>query len=113
MLNVGVKTVRRRMKEHGISVGDTYSELSDVELDQIVCSVLNEFPNTGYKSMQGHLRAKGLRVTEREVRGSMRRVDPTGVLERTVKLKVLRRRTYRVGGPLRLMHIDGHHKLIS
>ncbi|MEQ2242557.1 hypothetical protein ILYODFUR_036991 [Ilyodon furcidens] len=42
----------------------------------------------------------------------MRRVDPRGVLMRTLQLNPRRRRRYSVPEPNSLWHIDGNHKLI-
>lgn len=111
-LHVSESTVKRRMKVYGLSVSDTYSNVHDAELDQVVSDILVEFPNTGYRRMIGFLRQKGMRIPEQEVMSSMRRVDPEGVVERLLGLKVLHRRVYHVAGPLRLWHMDGHHKLI-
>ena len=100
------------MKLYGLSVTDVYNNLTDAKLDQLVSDILLEFPNTGYRGMLGHLSQKGIRVVERRVRNAMKRVDPAGVLERMAGLQVLRRRVYHVAGPLRLWHMDGHHRLI-
>ena len=111
LLNISESTVKRRMKLYGLSVTDTYSNLTDAELDQLVSDILLEFPNTGYRGMLGHLSQKGIRVVERRVRNAMKRVDPAGVLERMAGLQVLQHRVYHVAGPLRLWHMDGHHHL--
>ncbi|XP_056275020.1 uncharacterized protein zgc:174680 isoform X2 [Pseudoliparis swirei] len=42
----------------------------------------------------------------------MRRVDPGGILVRTLQLNPRRRRRYSVPAPNSLWHIDGNHKLI-
>ncbi|MEQ2186507.1 hypothetical protein GOODEAATRI_029239 [Goodea atripinnis] len=42
----------------------------------------------------------------------MRRLDPRGVLMRTLQLNPRRRRRYSVPEPNSLWHIDGNHKLI-
>lgn len=48
----------------------------------------------------------------RRVQESMRRVDPQGVLMRSLQLNPRRRRKYTVPAPNSLWHIDGNHKLI-
>ena len=88
------------------------AQVSQAELDQNVLNVLTEFPNCGYKRMTGFLFNTGLRVQQDRIRESMRRVDPEGVLLRTLEMTVIHRRHYQVEGPLALWHIDGHHKLI-
>ena len=42
----------------------------------------------------------------------MRRIDPEGVVVRTLMLQTVRRRRYSVPAPNSLWHIDGNHKLI-
>lgn len=46
------------------------------------------------------------------VQECMRRVDPQGVLMRSLQLNPRRRRKYSVPAPNSLWHIDGNHKLI-
>ena len=64
----------------------------------------------GYRQMQGHLTAQGIRVQQGRVRESQRRVDPGGCIMR--RLSSINCRVYRVNGPLAQWHIDGNHKLI-
>ena len=42
----------------------------------------------------------------------MRRVDPEGVIERSILLNIIRRRRYSVPCPMALWHMDGHHKFV-
>lgn len=112
LLHVSESTVKRRMRVYGLSIHDTYSNICDDELDSIINEIIHQFPNTGYRGMLGFLSERGLRVAEYDVRRAMRRVDPLGVLERTLGLRIVQRRTYSVPGSLALWHIDGHHKLI-
>lgn len=62
--------------------------------------------------MAGYLAARGVRIQQRRVGESMRRVDPEGTLLRALELNVVNRRRYSVPSPLGLWHIDGNHKLI-
>ena len=55
-------------------------DISETELDAIILDTLHNFPNCGYKSMQGHLLCKGHKVQEERIREAMRRVDPEGIL---------------------------------
>ncbi|CAM4598776.1 unnamed protein product [Leuciscus chuanchicus] len=100
------------MADHGIRVSDSYSTVEDRELDVTVREILSGHPNTGYKMMLGHLRARGIRVQRRRVKESMHRVDPRGVMMHTLRLQTRRRRQYSVPAPNSLWHIDGNHKLI-
>ena len=111
MLCISVKTVHRRLQEYNLSIKNSYSDFSDEELDNVVVEITSQFKNCGYKSMRGHLLARGLKVQEHRVRQSMRRTDPEGTVIRALQLKVTHRRVYNVRGPLSLWHIDGNHKL--
>ncbi|XP_028400508.1 uncharacterized protein LOC114523698 isoform X2 [Dendronephthya gigantea] len=111
ILGVSEKTVYRRLEEYGLSMRNSYSSITENELDDIIKGILVEFPNTGYKTMRGHLLSRGLKLQESRVREAMRRSDPEGVLVRALQLRVTHRRVYNVRGPLSLWHMDGHHKL--
>ena len=112
MLCISEKTVYRRLSENGMSVRDTYANLTEQELDAIIEDVLHEFPNSGYKSMHGHLLSRGHKVQERRIREAMRRTDPEGTVVRALQIRVTHRRSYNVRAPLSLWHMDGNHKLI-
>lgn len=112
LLGVSERTVWNRMALYDLRVRDFYTHLSDQELDEQVLMILQVFPNSGYKQMLGHLRAKGLRITTNKVQESMRRVDPSGVMERSLQLRTIKRRKYNVPHSNALWHMDSHHKLI-
>ena len=112
MLYVSEKTVYRRLEEHGMSMRTTFSQITEPELDDLIKSIVHVFPNSGYKSMRGHLLSRGFKVQESRVREAMRRTDPEGTLVRALQLRVTHRREYSVKQPLSLWHMDGHHKLI-
>ena len=114
LLNVSCSTVERRMREFSISARNKYSSVSDEELDNIILDIKRNFPNTGYKRMNGFLSQRGYTVQQHRVIESMHRVDPEGVLLRGLEMRVINRRHYHVAGPQCLWHIDGirNHKLI-
>ncbi|XP_028412583.1 uncharacterized protein LOC114535478 [Dendronephthya gigantea] len=112
MLNVGKRTIERRLHEFGISINTTFSSINNDDLDAVVRDIVKEFPNVGYRRLTGFLRVKGISVQQQRVREALRRVDPDGVLLRAVELNVIRRQPYHVSSPLSLWHIDGYHKLI-
>lgn len=112
MLGVCDKTVYRRLESFGLSMSETYSTISDSELDFIVGNIVHQFPNSGYKAMRGHLALRGIKIQERRVRETMRRTDPEGTVIRGLQLRVTHRRSYNVRAPLSLWHMDGHHKLV-
>ena len=62
--------------------------------------------------MKGFLLAQGIKVTWERVRSVLWRVDPQGILNRSIQQRIIIRRVYSVPGPLALWHIDAHHKLI-
>ena len=110
MLGVPLSTVQRRMREYGLSIRQTYSQISKVELNRLVHDCISEFPNAGYGMVGGWLRHNGYRVQEARVRASVREVDPVGVANRW--LRSINRRVYNVASPQALWHLDGNHKLI-
>uniref|UniRef100_A0A7M5X693 Integrase catalytic domain-containing protein n=2 Tax=Clytia hemisphaerica TaxID=252671 RepID=A0A7M5X693_9CNID len=113
MLHVSLSTIKRRLSENKLNKKDNFSKLTEEELDTVINEILVDHPNTGYKKMRGFLLARGLIIQERRVRDAIRRVDPEGVIVRSLQSRVILRRKYRVAGPLSLWHMDGNHKLIS
>ena len=110
LFGVSLRTIRNRMSEMGLSVRGLYTLIDDSELDATVRDIKQIFPSCGYRMMLGHLRSRGVRVSQMRVRESLNRIDPVGVfLRRSCSIQ---RRTYNVSSPLALWHIDGNHKLI-
>lgn len=114
MMGVSVSTIKRRMSGYGLSVSQTYSNLTDEDLGNAVREIQQEIPDAGYKTIGAVLLSKGHRLQRRRIRSSVKAVDPDGVLFRRLFLSVNRihRRTYNVRAPRSLWHIDGNHKLI-
>lgn len=112
LIGVSESTIKRRLKEYGFRIRDTYSTLNDEELDGKIQSIIHGHPNIGCQSVKGHLLSQGERVQEYRIRDSLRRVDPAGVVLRRLCMRVIHRRSYSVPAPLSLWHIDGYHKLI-
>ena len=110
MLCISLSTLRRRMSEYGIRVRDTYSDISDIALKDLIIEAHLSFPNAGYRFVRGWLHQRGLRIQESRIRQLMREVDPIGVTNRF--FRSIHRRTYSVSGPQALWHLDGNHKLI-
>ena len=109
---VSERTISRRLQQYGLSIRQQYSQVNDAELDAIVACILNEFPNCGYRRMSGFLRVRGFRIQQKKIRSSVKRVDPEGVLLRSIEIHVIKRRSYNVPAPMSLWHVDGYHKLI-
>ena len=112
LLHVGEATVRRRLHEYGLSTSVVFTPLSDEELDKVVKDVKRDFVQSGYRMVVGVLHSRGLKIQERRVMESLRRVDTEGVLMRSLQLRLINRREYKVYGPNALWHIDTNHKLI-
>lgn len=89
ILGVCRKTITRRFNQFKLRVDfPTDSGLSEDDLDSVVKDILMEFPNSGIRNTKGHLLAKGIRATWDEVRSSLWRVDPEGILNRAILRKV-------------------------
>lgn len=110
LLDVSVSTIRRRMREYHLSIRDTYSDISDAELDAIVSETQRQYPAWGNRQMYGSLLSRGIRVQFQRVREAQCRIDPNGTMLR--RLHHLQRRRYSVRGPQHLWNMDGNHKLI-
>ena len=109
-LGVSRSTIKRRLREYGISISERKTDIPDAELDCVVRNIQRDFPNAGYRRMQSQLSLRGIKISQMRVRASMQRTDPEGVAMRWLSLTP--RAVYRVSGPLALWHIDGNHKLI-
>ena len=115
LLGVSESTIKRRLREivgNGLAVQAQFAQISDGELDRLVLTQLDSFPNCGYRRMKGLLKSQNYKIQQHRVRECMRRVNPEGVVLRRLELRTVQRRRYHVSGPLALWHIDGNHKLI-
>ena len=110
LLHISLRTVRRRMSDFGVLIRIQYSDISDHDLDEIVTSIQRQYPNCGYRMMQGHLNGLNHRVQQGRVREAMARTDPEGLASRWCNTVV--RRAYPVPSPNSLWHVDGNHRLI-
>ena len=107
-----VSTIERRLHEFHIAARSFYFDIDDETLDRTIRDISRSFPSAGYRRMTGFLLSRGIKVQQERIRGSMCRVDPEGVLIRSLELSTVNRRRYQVYAPLALWHIDGNHKLI-
>ena len=87
-----------RSQEYDMPMGaESFSLLSDAELDEAIGDILDEAPQSGEVYVQGSLVAKGIRVQRQRVRNSLRRIDP---INRSLRRsQVIIRRKYSVAGP--------------
>ena len=107
LFGVSVRTIRRRMKYAGLYVSDLYCTLSDAQLDEVVRNAFQQFPNSGYRMMAGHLWHLNIHVQQLRIRDSLHCISPASLAVRWNETIV--RGVYSV---LALWHIDGNHKLI-
>ena len=91
------RTVRRRREEFGLPVGSSYTNMSDSELDEVVCSIVEITMDSGLCYIRGSLLSRGIIVQRQRVIDSMRRVDP--VSQSIRRLTRVHRREYWVPGP--------------
>ena len=109
-LGINRSTLYRRLEEESVSHERTYTDISDVELDEVITLIKHNHPNDGERLINGHLLRHGIRVSRARERASIHRVDPVNTaIRRSV---TVRRRVYHVEGPNAVWHIDGHHKLV-
>jgi hypothetical protein len=130
LLDLSARTVRRRLMEYdlagpGVAPIQRYlredgtldvvyngepapgPRHSEAEIDSIVASHLEVFPNLGRSMIAGALRSSGQRLTHREVRASYDRLQ--GGPTQTFADRRIHRRSYHVAGPNSLWHHDGQH----
>ena len=107
-LHLCKSTLRRwRIDE---SFVEPQERISDIALDELISTHIEGQPRRGEITLRAHVCVQGFNASRQQVRDSMHRVDPEGVLERS--RKPIKRRVYNVAGPHHLWHMDGNHKLI-
>ena len=80
-----MRTIERRLNKFNISTRLFYSEIDDDTLDDTIRDISRTFPSAGYRRMTGFLLSRGIRVQQERIKLSMRRVDPEGVLLRSLQ----------------------------
>ena len=107
IFQVSTKTVKRRMEVFDLRESyPRHSEITDEGLDLCVSAVFKDFPNCGVCRMRGFLSSQGLKIQWERIHSSMWRVDPTGMILRSIQLNVVSRCHYSVPEPLALWHHD-------
>ena len=59
VLSRSVSTVRRQMSCYNLSIRSTYSMITDAQLDDLVVTVQQQFPNWGNQQTYSHLLSRG------------------------------------------------------
>ena len=109
VLNVNIRTLRRWVR--ATDFVEPLQRVTNEVLDHMIsCYSNSNPPHLDEASTCGFLASTNVRCTRQELRDSLRRTDPDGILARSTRR--IARRQYRVEGPYHLVHIDGHHKLI-
>ncbi|KAK6997284.1 hypothetical protein R3P38DRAFT_3328900 [Favolaschia claudopus] len=115
-IGVSARTVRRsRTNEQGqvevvhTSTAPPVSVISDADLDQLVASTLEVFPQFGRRMIRGHLKSQGYRIPRDRITASYLRVHGAPAIFGDRQIS---RKKYRVPGPMSLAHLDGQHGLI-
>ena len=98
MLGVSEKTIRRKRDMYNIDSSlESFTEISDDELDHFVKYVLQISPNFGEKMIIGCFKGRGIRVQTWRLRKSIMQVDP---VSRELRQRIVtKRRTYSVPTP--------------
>ena len=61
LLQISISTLYRHLKDHGVSPDD-YSDISPLELDEVVHKIKTDHPNDGEVLVKGHLSRLGIKV---------------------------------------------------
>jgi hypothetical protein len=89
-----------------ISYTAPVSNITDLELDNLLLELRSSFRRAGISILDGMLRGIGYRVPRERIRMSLMRIDP---VQRVFQRIRIRRREYQVPGPNSLWHHDGQH----
>jgi hypothetical protein len=108
VIGVHRNTLSRRIRQLGLN--RKYTELTDMELEQILKEYRLKRPNSGITYVTSYLRSQGLRIQRWRVRNAIQNVDGVGV--RIRKRTAINRRAYTNPRPMAVWHCDGHHKAI-
>ncbi len=91
-LGISERTLRRRRSSFAMpNNNQTFTNIDDNALDQIVREILRVTPRIGYRLVQGALRHRGMNIQRRRVLDSLRRVDPVMITLRASR-SIIRRR---------------------
>ena len=101
------RQLKLKLSKAGLSLRAAYSPINQHNLENLVRQMCTENNELGEVMVRARLLVMGHKVQRARVRQAIE--DTVGHL---VQSRRIRRRTYRVRGPLSLFHIDGNHKLI-
>ena len=107
MLKINRQALYRRLEGSSLM---GYSDITDQELDSIICSHQSTHTNDGENMITGCLVSLGIHLQRKRIRESIHIVDHNGVQERA--FTTIRRRRYHADLPNSVWHLDGNHKII-
>ena len=85
-LGVSKSTIKRRLREYGITIRVQQAIVTDTELDELVSGVQSQFPNAGYRRIYSQLRSRSIKVTQARVIESIHQTDPEGTAMRWLSI---------------------------
>ena len=97
-LGIRERTLYRKRMELGIDM-NRFTDITDNELERIICPIVACMPNVGETYIKGSLRSRGINIPRRRLREQLNIIviDPIGRELR--KRKPIKRRVYNVKGP--------------
>ena len=69
LLGVSLRTVRCRINQYELFKDAYQTDITDAELDDIVYHVMGQFPNIGYRRLEGELRSRNIMNNKGRVQG--------------------------------------------
>ena len=69
----------------GCYIRDTFSDITDHELDGFISDIHHALSMCGNRQMTGNFQACGFRIQQHRIRESMRQADPEGTVARRVR----------------------------
>ena len=108
ILGIHRNTLRRKM--HKLDIPPRYADMSDTQLEELLCSFQDEKNTSGRRYAEAYLQARGYRVKKWRIRLALHRVR--GLVSILCIHKAIDCRKYSVPHSNYLWHCDGHHKLI-
>ena len=110
MLDISHHTLYRWLQEYGINT-ETFTDISESELDKLLKGLKTEHPNIGEVLLQGQLiHIIGIKVPRAKLRAAIHRIDHANTVCR--RSTTINRRVYTAPHPNAVWHIDGNHKMI-
>ncbi len=81
MLGISRSTLYRRLESYGIS-SNSYTNISQSDLKEVVHEIKKEHPTSGEVMLQGHLLQKGIKVQRNKLRSAIHSTDHANTVMR-------------------------------